>query len=243
MTGMRSLSLIGLSLALAACTTDKVASTDSASGDSASTDDSAADSATDSGDSGDSGDTGTPLVGDPWGDRLVSYTPGLGAGFGQSGLPDIVLGPPEGNGEAGSTDVVSLGFEGEIVIALDDIELVDGPGVDLLVFENAFPGWSELGYAAVSEDGVEWYQWHCDLEAEGAPGCAGVATVYANSSNGIDATDPETAGGDAFDLADVGLATARYVRIRDAGTSSYDGISGGFDLDAIAVVNGGQVSE
>ena len=65
-----------------------------------------------------------------------------------------------------------------------------------------------------------------------------MALVYANSTNGIDARDPETAGGDAFDLADLGLTRARYVRVRDSGANVYAGVSGGFDLDAMAVVNG-----
>lgn len=68
----------------------------------------------------------------------------------------------------------------------------------------------------------------------GYPGCAGVALVYASSTNGIDATDPEVAGGDAFDLADIGVAQARFVRIRDAGLGSPAGVASGFDLDAIA---------
>jgi hypothetical protein len=46
------------------------------------------------------------------------------------------------------------------------------------------------------------------------------------------------AGGDAFDLADIGLQRARFVRIRDSGENPYEGTAGGFDLDALAVVNG-----
>ena len=45
----------------------------------------------------------------------------------------MVLGPPEspGNG-GGSLDVLSLGREGEIVLAFDDIGLIDGEGPDEL---------------------------------------------------------------------------------------------------------------
>ncbi len=47
------------------------------------------------------------------------------------------------------------------------------------------------------------------------------------------------AGGDAFDLSDVGLSWARYVRIEAAGF--IDGPDGpdnaGFDLDALAAVH------
>jgi hypothetical protein len=46
------------------------------------------------------------------------------------------------------------------------------------------------------------------------------------------------AGGDGFDLATIGVSRARFVRIRDSGANSYSGTSGGFDLDALSVVNG-----
>ena len=50
-----------------------------------------------------------------------------------------------------------------------------------------------------------------------------------------DPHDPDTAGGDAFDLADVGLESARFVRITDR--SDITGLNGSFDLDAIALVS------
>lgn len=191
-------------------------------------------------------DDGTPDDGkksdpDPFADRVVSFSPGENAGFGQSKMPDVVLGRPEGSGgSSGSLHVVSLGREGEIVLAFDDIVAVDGEGPDLIVFENPFPGIIETGIVAASEDGVTFHEWPCDPvdEENGFPGCAGVRPVLANSKNGIDPTDPQAAGGDAFDLADIGLKRARFVRIRDSGMNSYMGNSGGFDLDAVAVVNG-----
>lgn len=198
----------------------------------------------DSGDSGGTGDSGgadTGVAEDPFIDAVVSFEPGESAGYGQDTMPDVVLGSPMApGGGGGSTDVVSLGREGEIVVRFDDITLIDGDGVDLLVFENAFTGWLEPGVVAASEDGVIWQEWPCDVAnaAENYPGCAGVASVYVNATNGIDATDPDTAGGDAFDLADIGLTRAAFVRVRDAGVREYGGIAGGFDLDAMAVVNG-----
>jgi hypothetical protein len=185
----------------------------------------------------DSADTGVRDVVDVFADELVSFEPGDGAGFGQDQLPDIVLGSPEGKGEGGgSLHVVSLGNQGVIVLAFTDLGLVDGEGVDLLVFENAFAAWPETAVVAASEDGETWSEWPCDVETN--VGCAGVAAVLANSDNGIDPTDPVAAGGDAFDLADIGLQRARFVRIRDSGENPYEGTAGGFDLDALAVVNG-----
>jgi hypothetical protein len=177
---------------------------------------------------------------DAYGDEVVSFTPGAGAGFGQSQLPCIVLGPPVGGGTlAGSLDVVSLGDQGSIVLAFDDVEVVDGPGPDLIVFENALPGFVEPGFVAVSDDGQNWHEWPCSpQDADGGyPGCAGIHPVLSNPSNGIPPTDPAVAGGDAFDFADLGVARARYVRIRDSGFSHYTGTTGGFDLDAIAAVH------
>jgi hypothetical protein len=185
-------------------------------------------------------DTGGEPGSDPFADAVVSFEPGPGAGFGADLFPDVVLGPPTGAGNAGSLDVLSLGNQGEIVLMFDDIGLVDGDGPDLLVFENPFTGWYETGVVAVSDDGETWHEWPCDAEdaANRYPGCAGVGLVWTHPDNDIDPTDPETAGGDAFDLAELGIERARYVRIRDSGFNTYDGTAGGFDLDAVAVVHG-----
>jgi hypothetical protein len=231
-------------LLLLACTSggssaDKAdsGSVDTAADTSADTDtDTSVDTDTDSGDSGDTAPAGP----DAFVDDVVSYTPGDFAGFGQDRLPEIVYGPPDAPGGGGaSTDVLTLGQEGEIVVTFD-VAIVDGEGPDLLVFENPFTGWYETGYVAVSEDGEAWHEWPCDpTDVAGLyPGCAGVALVYASADNGVDPTDPAAAGGDAFDLADLGLTRARYVRVRDSGANTYAGTSGGFDLDAMAVVNG-----
>ncbi len=185
-------------------------------------------------------DTATPAGPDPFADAVASFSPGAFAGYGQDRLPDVVLGPPVGGGASGSLDVLTLGDGGEIILELTDLTLVDGPGPDLLVFENAFTGWPETGVVAVSADGVTWHEWPCDAEdADGGfPGCAGVANVWAHPDNDIDPTDPAEAGGDAFDLADLGVASARFVRVRDSGHNVYEGVTGGFDLDAVAVVHG-----
>lgn len=172
---------------------------------------------------------------------VVSFTPGEAAGFGQDRMPDVVLGPPEGRGSnAGSLDVVSLGRGGSIVLAFER-DLVDGPGPDLIVFENPFIAsdgsvFAEPGIVAASEDGVTFVSWPCAKDdAEGHfPGCAGATPVAA----GVGPSDLAQVGGDGFDLADIGLSRARYVRITDAGTGRYGAPSGGFDLDAVAIVNG-----
>lgn len=183
----------------------------------------------------------------PYAADVRSFSPGSGAGFGQDDLPRVVLGAPRGGGEfTGSVDVLSLGNGGEIVLELGE-DVVDLPGPDLIVFENAFTFGGNLtfvepGAVAFSEDGVSFVEVPC-ADTEPYAGCAGLHPVWANAdTNQIDPTDPTAAGGDDFDLADVGLTRARYVRIRDLGLAlgppSPD--SDGFDLDAIAIVHATQ---
>jgi hypothetical protein len=174
--------------------------------------------------------------------HVVTYVPGEGAGFGQDRFPDVVFGPPHGKGpEAGSLDVLSLGRGGEIVLGFDR-EILDGEGPDLLVFENPFSGFVETAVVGASEDGTTFVEWPCaDGEGPAYEGCAGVRSVLSSPENGVDPTDPAVAGGDAFDLGAIGLARARFVRIRDSGKNRYEGSSGGFDLDAVSIVHAGEV--
>ena len=67
---------------------------------------------------------------DPFADAVVDFSPGAGAGYGQDGYPDVVLGSPEGGGESGGLDVLSLGQEGSIILTFDDLGIVEvGPAV------------------------------------------------------------------------------------------------------------------
>jgi hypothetical protein len=182
---------------------------------------------------------------------IESFTPGAGAGFNQSKLPDVVLGPPKGLGTGrGSLDVLSLGSSGEIVLGFGAGAIVDGPGADLIVFENPFwpdgePSqvFAELGEVSVSEDGETWRAFACDTTGDGEghyPGCAGVTPTLKFDTNALEPLDAEQTGGDAFDLAELGLARARFVKIRDLATLEPAGTTSGFDLDAVAVIHLGQ---
>lgn len=203
-------------------------------------------------DGGFAGPGGTVLHADRFVTKVVSTTYGDCAGFGLPSMPAVVLGPPVGGGSGrGSLDVVSLGFEGEIVLSFEPNAIVDGPGADFLVFENAF--WAggdpdrpaaELGEVSVSDDGVTWKTFPC-APGQGPPygTCAGWRPVYAAPGNGISPVDATTAGGDPFDLADLGVTSARFVRIRDVGSVACPSdpagkpTTVGFDLDAVAIVN------
>ncbi|HVP29906.1 MAG TPA: hypothetical protein VMW35_12195 [Myxococcota bacterium] len=212
--------------------------------------------------------------GDPYADAVTSFVVGTGGGFGQSSLPGAVTGPPSGLGLfQGSLGVFSLGLGGRIDLAFTNNVIVNGPGVDFTVFENAFlrvdagfqtgVPFADPARVSVSQDGVTWYAFPCTLTTGAGPywpGCAGIYPVFANASDpaaphasipttvpiaslvGVDANTivaPPGSGGDSFDLATVGLAWARYVRIESA--TFVAGPAGannaGFDLDAAAAVH------
>lgn len=182
-------------------------------------------------------------------DAVIRFTPGDAAGFGADELPRIVQGPPRGGSlTEGSLDTVALGNGGVIVLGFE-AAICDGPGPDFIVFENAFhagspsgPIFVEAGIVAVSPDDVTYTTFPYDPVS--FIGLAGRSPVLSNPDNGIDPFDPVAAGGDAFDLATLGVGRVSFVRITDPGTTIADpgnrvppGNSGGFDLDAIAVLH------
>ena len=188
--------------------------------------------------------------GDPFVDRVVEFKKGQGGGFNEEKLPDIVLGCPHGGGEIrGGSHVLSLGREGSITLEFVDNEVIDGEGVDLLIFENSIkpapgtgavnPGY-DLAKVEVSEDGITWKAFAFDTGTR--KGCAGHLPVYSNpetdEGRDISPTDPEKAGGEAFDIAELGFQVVRFVRITDLGLSALAGkTTQGFDLDAVAAVH------
>jgi hypothetical protein len=190
----------------------------------------------------------------PCADRVAAYVAGGNGGFQSDLLPGIALGPPFGGGQfQGSLDVVSLGDDGSITLAFDDNVIRNGPGVDFRVFENPFvqqtggTTFAEVGIVSASVDGVSFLLFPYDPAT--FAGLAGVSPVFSAPGNGIDPRSG-AAGGDAFDLATIGLATARFIRIQDAGDRVPDpgnafpvpGLGkSGFDFDAVVAVNSQEV--
>lgn len=183
----------------------------------------------------------------PYATSIVSFDPGDGAGFGQDELPNVVLGPPSGKGvQQGSLDVLSLGKGGSIVLTFERFAITDGDGPDLVVFENAFwPGgdpsavYAEPGEVSVSEDGETFVTFPCDAAGDGQghyAGCAGVTPTLAYDPKTTLPLDPAVTGGDVFDLADVGVKSARFVKIQDVSFAG-SAPAAGFDLDAVGIVN------
>ena len=190
-----------------------------------------------------------PLGADPYADSVNTFTKGTNGGFNEGLLPGIVLGSPKGGGCCtGSTDVLSLGVGGEIILEFTDFIIFDGADDDFIVFENAFEAggnpdnvFAEPATVAVSDDGVTWHAFPCNTSGAPYTGCAGTKATLANpDDNTIDPTDPTVAGGNAYDLADTGLLTARYVKITDSGLGlgPIGPSTGGFDLDAVSIVHG-----
>ena len=183
----------------------------------------------------------------PYAREVVSFQPGTGAGYGAANFPDVVLGPPQGRGSfSGSLDVLSLGAGGEIILSFQGREIVNGEGVDFVVFENPFwpdgdpeEVFAELGEVSVSLDGESWHVFECSFEPEDAPpyrGCAGWTPTLRFEPEEVVPLELELTGGDGFDLSQVGLERARYVRIRDlwgVGESP----TRGFDLDGVGLIH------
>ncbi|RMG42520.1 MAG: hypothetical protein D6718_13830 [Acidobacteria bacterium] len=133
------------------------------------------------------------------------------------------------------------------------------PADDYVIFD-------EPGTVEVSADGTSWIMFPYDpqalADAHGRNidralhlrlrGLAGITPTF--TGNWTVPDDPEVwdpngtggvsgAGGDAFDLATVGLAEARFVRITDAGAQNgFPGAAEGFDLDALVVLHGRPVA-
>jgi len=116
--------------------------------------------------------------------------------------------------------------------------IIDGDGADFTVFENAFISvidnkpFVEAGIVAVSQDGINFVEFPYDTAT-----WAGLAGVTPTKDN-YHFTDPNLSGGDPFDLADVGLEWARFVKITDLGDIKKEGTwNGDFDLDAVVAIN------
>jgi hypothetical protein len=175
---------------------------------------------------------------------VVDHAFGDGQDFGQEEFPAPILGAPLGGGCCqGSLDVTSLGEGGFVIVEFDGNVIRDGDGPDFIVFENAFvPSgaeasavFAEVGSVSVSQDGVEWLSFPCTADEYPFGDCAGWHPVLSNPDAAeISAFDPETAGGDAYDLAELDLAWARYVKIEDRAD-----VDGTFDLDAVGIVHPG----
>ncbi len=174
-------------------------------------------------------------------DRIFDAPGATGEGFGD---PTLAIDGVHGGGLiAGSVDVYSLDY-GErpyIVLGWTGARVTNGPGADLVVFENAFrTTWAanewfmDPAVVEVSLDGTTWVAFPHDYladdetayspHAEDWVGFAGVTPVVYDSDDAMDPFDP-LSGGDAFDLDELGTEGAagemrregfRFVRVTSA---------------------------
>jgi hypothetical protein len=179
------------------------------------------------------------------------------SGFASVGNNSSVIGPSRKNG------VLSLGDGGWALLKFNP-PIINGPGFDFAVFENAFnDSFLELAHVEVSEDGIRFYRF---------PSVSLTQTNFQTSSFGATMADSihNLAGkyrmpyGTPFDLEDFVdspefPSSIYFVKIIDVigniepqkGSTDSRGniindpwptpfISSGFDLDAVGVINQGQ---
>ncbi len=165
----------------------------------------------------------------------------------------------------GLDGTIEVEFTDNVIVdgAGPDFTVFENPFLEIGIDLFTDPPFSEPGEVSVSQDGVTWFAFPCALDpglGPYFPGCAGVypsisdandpATPHASIPTSTPIEElvdqdffafpmPEGSGGDSFDLADVGLAWARFVRIQSADFNT--GVTGpnnaGFDLDAVSAVN------
>lgn len=191
-----------------------------------------------------------------WADTVMALRPGSGQSAGQGPLffPANVLGPRSERAditipENDPRHVCSIGMDGEIILGMKNAVVVDGAGADFAVFENAFQYasgrvFAEPAEVSVSRDGRTWITFPWDSVT--LKGCAGVMPVNGKGNP----FNPVESGGDVFDLADVGVDSIRWVRLRDVtrlivenpNHGHYDPTLSGFDLDAVAFIHTAHVA-
>jgi hypothetical protein len=193
-------------------------------------------------------------TGDPYADRLVSFRPLTAGGYGASGMPRNVTGPPDGRSTYSPAykpgEVASLhaqaGAGGSIELEFTDNIVEIAPGEELTVFENVlFVGgngnqrFMEPAVISVALFPGEWHRLTCDVvpPAAGQPLDLKDPFYYArgiagrNGTTGSDPTNPNASGGDSLDLDDVaaraGLSWIRYIRIQSTGDAALRDDAGG----------------
>lgn len=173
------------------------------------------------------------------------------------GNENEALGYAQGN----SVDVVSLGDSGSITLSFP-FPIMNGPGNDFAVFENSFSdSYLEFAFVEVSSDGLNFVR----FPSTSLTPITAQTDTYANSNTELIhnlAGKYEQGYGTPFDLEDlvdstgINLDSVLFVRIVDViGTvdpfyASHDAFgnivndpypsdfaSGGFDLDAVGVMN------
>lgn len=181
-------------------------------------------------------------------DTVMEFVPGTGqyTGQGATFFPrNVLTGPAQtARADVPSTDpreICSIGLGGRITLGLRRRVIVDGPGADFTIFENAFfydkgKIFAEPATIELSKDGHNWLMVPFDsLTLDGLAGLSPTRDPQAN--------DPSMCGGTPVDIANLGIDSVRWVRLTDVTrlildnpkSPFYDPTLSGFDLDAVRV--------
>lgn len=170
---------------------------------------------------------------------------------------NLALGPATGS----VTDVLSLGDSGVATLSFNQF-IMDGPGYDFAVFENGFmDDYIEMAHVEVSSDGTHFFRFPSTSEVPTATQASNATYTDCRMINNL-AGKYRIGYGTPFDLSDLpndpdlNKSAVTFVRIIDAigalsghtttdqfGTVINDPYptpfeSGGFDLEAIGIING-----
>lgn len=174
------------------------------------------------------------------------------------GNVNLALGPATGS----VTDVLSLGDSGIATLSFNQF-IMDGPGYDFAVFENGFmDNYIEMGHVEVSSDGIHFFRFPSTTEVPLDVQSSNASYTDCRMINNL-AGKYRLGYGTPFDLSELpndlnlNKLAVKFVRIIDAigaisgnhvttdhfGTIINDPYptpfeSGGFDLEAIGIING-----
>lgn len=176
-----------------------------------------------------------------------------GSNYATTGLEEDAVGYANG-------DIVSLG-DGGHAIATFFLPIVNGPGFDFAVFENGSTAFLELAFVEVSSDGVNYFRFPSHSQTQTQTQIGSFGTPQAEYLNNL-AGKYSAQYGTPFDLSDLpdnellDKNSITHVKIVDVVGSidpdyaTYDSFgnavneafptpfaSGGFDLQAVAVIN------
>lgn len=188
----------------------------------------------------------------------IADTTTMASGSNRASFGNInnVFGPATGS----ATDVLSLGDSGVATLTFGQF-IMDGPGYDFAVFENGFTdNYIEMAHVEVSSDGVHFFRFPSTTEVPLTPQSSNSTYTDCRMINNL-AGKYRAGYGTPFDLSelpndpDLNKSAVKFVRVIDvigavSGHTTSDQFgtiindpyptpfeSGGFDLEAIGIIN------
>jgi hypothetical protein len=190
----------------------------------------------------------------------ISDTTILASGSNRASFGNVNLALGAATGSV--TDVLSLGDSGVATLSFDQF-IMDGPGYDFAIFENGFmDNYIEMAHVEVSSDGIHFFRFASTTEVPLDTQSSNASFTDCRMINNL-AGKYRIGYGTPFDLSELpndpnlNKGAVKFVRIIDAigaisgnhvttdqfGTIINDPYptpfeSGGFDLEAIGIING-----